>query len=96
VRLRYFGPRPLIEDDSVSSRATTLVNASLGYRPSPHWHVSLEGTNLLNSKDHDIDYYYASRLANETSADQVANGVNDIHFHPVEPINGRIVISYRY
>ena len=96
IRLRYFGPRALVEDDSVSSRATTLVNASLGYRLSARWHLSLEGTNLLNSKDHDVDYYYASRLANETAPDQLANGVNDIHFHPVEPISGRIVISYRY
>ena len=32
VRLRYFGPRPLIEDNSVRSKATTLVNLDGGYR----------------------------------------------------------------
>jgi outer membrane receptor protein involved in Fe transport len=91
VRLRYFGPRPLIEDATVSSHATTLVNASLGYRLTPHWHVSLEGTNLLNNKDHDIDYFYTSRLPGEP-----ATGVDDVHFHPVEPINGRMVVTYTY
>ena len=32
VRWRYFGPRPLIEDDSVSSKATRLVNLEAGYK----------------------------------------------------------------
>src|SRR5262249_57558512 len=31
LRLRYFGPRPLIEDNSVRSKATTLVNLEAGY-----------------------------------------------------------------
>ena len=32
VRWRYFGPRALIEDDSVRSQATSLVNLEAGYR----------------------------------------------------------------
>jgi TonB-dependent receptor-like protein len=32
VQLRYFGRRPLVEDDSVTSKPTTLVSARLGYR----------------------------------------------------------------
>jgi outer membrane receptor protein involved in Fe transport len=90
LRLRYFGPRPLVEDASVSSHATKLVNASLGYRFSPHWRVLFEGTNLFNSRDHDIDYFYTSR-ASPTDSPQ-----NDIHFHPVEPINGRFIVTYSY
>src|SRR5207247_1825100 len=31
VKLRYFGPRPLIEDDSVKSLGSAIVNARLGY-----------------------------------------------------------------
>ena len=34
VRWRYFGPRPLIEDNAVQSRATTLVNLEGGYKLS--------------------------------------------------------------
>ena len=30
--LRYFGPRPLIEDGSVKSDSSTIVNAALGFR----------------------------------------------------------------
>ncbi|MDR3415548.1 MAG: TonB-dependent receptor [Nevskia sp.] len=90
LRLRYFGPRPLNEDGSISSHATKLLNASVGYRFTPHLHVSLEGTNLLDSRDHDVDYYYASQLKGE------AVPVNDVHFHPVEPIAGRVVVTYAY
>ena len=32
LRLRYFGPRPLIEDDSVRSQASTTLNARASYR----------------------------------------------------------------
>jgi outer membrane receptor protein involved in Fe transport len=91
LRLRYFGPRALNEDASATSHSTRLVNAGLGYRFSPRLYLSLEGTNLLNSRDHDIDYYYVSRLKGEP-----AGGYADDHFHPVEPIDGRVVLTYTY
>lgn len=36
--------------------------------------------NLLGSKRNDIAYYYNSRLPGEP-----AEGVEGVHFHPVEP-----------
>jgi hypothetical protein len=30
--MRHFGPAPLVEDDSVRSKSTLLVNADFGYR----------------------------------------------------------------
>ncbi|MDB6088631.1 MAG: TonB-dependent receptor [Gammaproteobacteria bacterium] len=91
VRLRYFGPRPLIEDDSVRSHSTSLVSADAGYDLNDHWRVQAEVFNLLNGKSSAIDYYYASRLAGEP-----LEGVNDIHFHPVEPISFRIGVTGRF
>jgi hypothetical protein len=32
LRLRYFGPRPLVEDNSVRSSSSTLVNGRIGYK----------------------------------------------------------------
>ena len=32
LRLRHFGPRPLIEDNSVKSKATSIVNGEVGYK----------------------------------------------------------------
>jgi outer membrane receptor protein involved in Fe transport len=83
LQLRYFGPRPLIEDGSKSSKATTMVNLRGGYQFTPNWKVSVDIFNLLDRQASDIDYFYASQRKNETAP------VDDIHFHPVEPRNVR-------
>jgi hypothetical protein len=87
-QLRYFGPRPLIEDDSVRSQATTLAYLRIGYRVAPNVRVALDVFNLFDRKANDIDYFYASRLKGEPAA-----GVDDIHFHPVEPRNFRLTLT---
>jgi len=84
LRLRYFGPRPLIEDDSVRSHASTTLNGRIGYRIGKDMRLELEGFNLTNRRASAIDYFYASRLANETE------GVEDVHFHPIEPRSFRL------
>jgi outer membrane receptor protein involved in Fe transport len=88
VKARYFGPRPLIEDNSVRSNAATVVNARLGYKFENGLRIQLDAFNLLNSKDHQIDYYYVSRLPGEP-----ADGVADRHFHPVEPLSLRLTMA---
>ncbi len=88
AQLRYFGPRPLIEDNSQRSKATTLAYLRVGYKVSPSTKLALDVFNLFDRKASDIDYYYASRLAGEP-----AEGVNDIHFHPVEPRSLRLTLS---
>jgi outer membrane receptor protein involved in Fe transport len=87
VRLRYFGPRPLIEDGSVRSKATTLVNLDAGYKLTRSVRVALDVFNLLDAKDSDIDYYYASRLPGEEPA-----GLTDLHFHPALPRTARVLM----
>jgi len=84
-QLRYFGPRPLIEDNSQRSRATTLAYLRVGYKISKDLRLALDVFNLFDRQASDIDYYYASRLPGEA-----AGGVNDIHFHPVEPRSFRL------
>ena len=79
-QLRYFGPRPLIEDDSVRSKATTLAYLRIGYRITPKVRVAIDVFNLFDRKASDIDYFYTSRLQGEPAA-----GVDDVHFHPAEP-----------
>jgi hypothetical protein len=80
VRLRHFGPRPLIEDGSVQSRSTSLVNAQIGYRFSPRLQAVADIFNVFNASVSDIDYYYVSRLPGEG-----LDGVADIHSHPAIP-----------
>jgi hydrogenase/urease accessory protein HupE len=91
LRLRYFGPRALIEDNSVRSDPTILLSANLGYEFDKTWTIQAEVFNLLNRKDSAIDYFYASRLPGE-----VLEGVNDIHFHPIEPISFRIGLTAKF
>lgn len=87
-RVRYFGPRPLIESGDVFSSSTTVVNAQFGYR-NQRFQCGFDILNMLGTTNHDIDYYYTSRLQGEPLA-----GVNDIHFHPVEAVGFRAFASY--
>lgn len=91
LRYRYFGPRPLIEDGSTKSNSTGLLNLRAGYSRT-HWRATLDILNIADSNDHDIDYFYASRLANEASG----SGTEDIHFHPLEPRNVRLAFEYKW
>jgi hypothetical protein len=89
--LRYFGPRPLIEDNSVRSAATTLAYGRVGYNIDRRTRLTLDGFNLFNRRASDIDYYYPSRLAGEP-----AEGVDDVHFHPVEPRTLRLTLTRNF
>ncbi len=87
ARFRHFGAAPLIEDDSVRSDPTTLLNLEAGYRFSDRYKVSAALYNVFESRDNDITYFYESRLPGE------AEPVADVHFHPVEPRTVRITFS---
>ena len=87
LRLRYFGPRPLIEDDSERSGSSLLVNAKLGYAVTKQVRIGLEVLNLFDRKVDDITYFYTSRLQGEPAA-----GVADKHFHPAEPRSVRLSV----
>jgi outer membrane receptor protein involved in Fe transport len=101
VRLRYFGPRPLTEDNSVRSQSSTLVNARIGYEFYKNWRVTLDVFNVFDSKVSDVDYYYASRLAGEppcgpphTNCDPSGSGgYMDIHTHPEDPREARVTLT---
>ena len=90
LRLRFFGPRPLTEDNSIRSGSTSLLSAKVGYNFNKNWTLSVEGFNLLDNKDHEIDYYYPSRLKEEDTPH------NDIHFKTVEPISARAALTFQF
>jgi outer membrane receptor protein involved in Fe transport len=90
AHVRYFGATPLTQDDAVRSRPSLQLNGEVGY----HFGSGLSGTvsvfNLLDRRDDDIEYYYASQLRGEAAP------VSDLHFHPVEPRSVRASLSYRF
>ena len=87
LQYRYFGPRPLIEDDSVRSGSTQLTNLRMGYKIDPKWRLHLDVFNLFDREDSDIEYLYESRAQ---PTDPAAEG---IHFHPVEPRTLRLTLT---
>ena len=91
LQWRYFGPRPLLEDNSVRSSSTALFNGRIGYKVNANNSVELEGFNLGDKRASAIDYYYASRLPGEP-----AGGVGDSHFHPTESRSFRLTWVHRF
>jgi hypothetical protein len=91
LRGRYFGPRPLIEDDSVRSRPSLLFNARAGYKFDNGVRLQLDVLNLFNANTNQIEYYYLSRLPGEP-----IGGVADRHVHPAEPLAVRLTLAARF
>jgi outer membrane receptor protein involved in Fe transport len=87
LRLRYFGPRDLTSDGIYQSKATLLLNAEVGYQINKHWRIFAEFLNVLDSRDHDIDYAYTSRITPGSNP-----AFSDV-FHPVEPFQLRAGIT---
>src|SRR5690606_8078822 len=91
LNLRYFGPRPLSEDGTLRSASTALVYGRIGYAISRATRLNLDAFNLTGRRANDIEYAYASRLPGEA-----AEGVEDRHFHPVEPRTLRLTLSHSF
>lgn len=90
VRLRYFGSRPLIEDNSVRSASSSLTNMRLGYKLDKQTQVWVDVYNLFDREVNDIEYWYDSQLPNEIAP------VFDRHIHPSEPRTFRLTLSHRF
>ncbi|RUO81304.1 hypothetical protein CWI84_00650 [Idiomarina tyrosinivorans] len=90
LRLRHFGERTLDSFNDMTSNDFTVVNWGSSYKIG-QWQFQLDALNLFNSNDHDIDYYYASRLAGEP-----ASGIEDVHFHPIEPRTLRFAVRFAF
>jgi hypothetical protein len=80
---------PPIEDGSVRSDGTTLVN--LGGCCTGKLRLGVNLFNVFDVRDADITYFYASRLPGEP-----ADGVEDRHIHPVRPRQLRGAIRYSW
>jgi outer membrane receptor protein involved in Fe transport len=90
LRLRYFGPRYLTSDGIYRSNSTALLNAEVGRQINKTLRVSVEFLNLLNRKDHDIDYAYESQIT--PTAEPAFTDV----FHPVEPFQVRVGLHFTF
>ncbi|MEN7538326.1 TonB-dependent receptor [Aurantiacibacter flavus] len=95
ARLRYLGPAALIEDNSVRSDETVLVNLRTAWTPQSRGvlegvEIHLELLNALDSEDKDITYFYETRLPGENA------GVEGINSRIVEPRQIRVGFTKRF
>jgi hypothetical protein len=86
--LAVFRPRPLIEDNSQRSPATSLFELASGYQVTKQRRVTATVFNLLNSAVSDVDCYFATRLQGEP-----AGGIEDRITHPSLLRSARVNLS---
>ncbi len=84
IRVRHLGPHALVEDNSARGEATTLVNLRAALTLG-RVELTAELLNALDSKAHDIDYFYVTRLPGEP-----ADGVEGYNSRIAEPRQVRI------
>lgn len=89
-RVRHFASYPLTEDNSEESDGSTTASLALGWQ-NETWRLQLDVLNIFDSNDHDIDYFYASRLPGEPAA-----GIEDNHFKNFEPRQFRAYIGFTF
>jgi outer membrane receptor protein involved in Fe transport len=89
-RLRYLGPHPLIEDNSQRGESTVLGNLRAAWTPHDlgGFEFSVELLNVLDSRRHDIDYFYETRFPGEPAA-----GIEDSVSRVVEPRQFRVGVK---
>ena len=89
LRTRYFGPRPLIEDNSVRSKSTTLVNLE------PAISIRTSGRRLMSSICLILTGTTSTTFMSHAPGEPI-DGIADVHFHPVEPRTVRFYLTYRF
>ena len=88
IKARHFGESPLVEDNSAKSPAYTTMDLQLGFQRPGQWLAAIDVFNLADVKWNDIEYYYVSRLKNETSP------TPDFVVHPGVPLTVRAHFQY--
>ncbi|HEX5817449.1 MAG TPA: TonB-dependent receptor, partial [Gemmatimonadales bacterium] len=88
VRVRHLGSYALVETNAARATPTTLLNAEVGCTLAGV-RLQVGVLNVLDRRASDIQYYYASRLPGEAPG-----GVEDVHFHPVEPRQLRVTLGW--
>ena len=89
--LRYIGAYPLIEDNSVRSASSTVVDAQVGYEIAPKTKAAARHVQRVQRQDQ--RHHLLLRLA---AARRAPEGVDDIHFHPGEKRSFRVTLSYTF
>ncbi|HEX7892184.1 MAG TPA: TonB-dependent receptor [Ramlibacter sp.] len=94
-RVRHFGARPLIEDDSIRAGSSTVVNLRTAWRFHRDAELSMDVFNVFDRRTSDIEYAYASRLPGEPAFSGAATPAT-VHFHPSLPRTVRVGLKVSF
>ena len=90
LQYRFYGSRPLTNDNSVRSPATSILNLRAGYKLTENVKVQIDVDNALNTQAQDVGYYYLSQTS------PTATPAPDVHFHAAEPLSVRLSLLGRW
>lgn len=90
IRTRYFGPQPLIEDNSAVAPSSLTFDGRVGWN-FRNVQLAVDVLNIFDKKNNDVAYFYTSRLPGEP-----AEGIDDFHVHPAEPRTVRLSATYKF
>jgi len=90
IRVRHLGPSPLIEDNSVRDKGSTVVNLRAA-RKFENFEIYGDVLNVLGSHDKDIAYYYESYIPSFDAA-PVEGRLSRV----VEPRTIRVGATWRF
>jgi outer membrane receptor protein involved in Fe transport len=88
LEYRYLGREPLSADDQVQSGGYGEWNADVKFAFATDWSAGLGMYNILNRHANAAEFWYIDRLRGEP-----AEGVPDVHVHPLEPLALRLTLS---
>ena len=90
VGVRYVGPAPLTENNTVRSASSLTTNVRVSRQLNQAVEVSLDVLNSADRHNNDISYWYTSRVSGEST------GVKDVHGHPAEPRSLRLTTRMNF
>lgn len=88
LEYRYLGREPLTPDNQLQSGGYGEWNADVRYAFAPDWSAGLGVYNILNRHANAAEFWYVDRLPGEP-----AEGIPDLHVHPLEPLAVRLTVS---
>jgi hypothetical protein len=88
LEYRYLGRAPLSSDNLIQSGGYGEWNGDVGFALATNWRVGLGVYNILNRHANAAAFWYTDRLRGEP-----AEGVADVHIHPLEPLSARLTVS---
>ncbi len=88
LEYRYLGTEPLTPDNQIQSHGYGEWNGDVLFAFAADWRVGLGVYNILDHRADAAEFWYVDRLQGEP-----AEGVADLHTHPIEPRAVRLTLS---